>query len=126
MAPTNVMQIVQDTLRPFGITRCYVGYGQTCYSIYLAVTNESRMEAIVKEIYMETADCFSCEWKDVERNIRTARGHAWEVNAEHLIQMAGYPLTNAPSASEFIEIIATHIIRNFPVQTVVQTQPSFH
>ena len=55
MEATTVMEIVQETLRPFGITRCYVGYRQACYSIYLAVIDDSRMEAAVKEIYTETA-----------------------------------------------------------------------
>ena len=125
MTGTTVMQIVQETLRPFGITRCYVGYKQICYSISLAVVDESRLEAVVKEIYMETADHFGCSWKDVERNLRTACARAWEVNAAHLIQMAGYPLTATPTSHTFIEIIASYIIRNFSVRTVVLTQPLF-
>lgn len=49
------MTIIQDTLRLFGITRCYKGFKRTAYAIYLAVQDESRLEAVTKEIYMETA-----------------------------------------------------------------------
>ena len=61
---------------------------------------------------METAFHFGCKWTTVERNIRTAVARAWSVNRSLLLEMAGYPLDTEPSASEFIEIIATHIIRS--------------
>ena len=66
------MTIVQDTLRLFGITRCYKGFKHTSFAICLAIQDESRLEAVTKEIYMETASYFNCEWTAVERNIRTA------------------------------------------------------
>ena len=49
------MTIIQDTLRLFGITRCYKGFQHTAYAIQLAVEDEDRLEAVTKEIYMETA-----------------------------------------------------------------------
>ena len=66
------MTTVQDTLRLFGITRCYKGLKHTAYVIELAVQEESRLEAVTKEIYTETASHFGCKWTAVERNIRTA------------------------------------------------------
>ena len=106
------MTFIQDILRPFGITRCYKGFQHTTYAIYLALQDESRLEAITKEIYMETATHFGCKWTTVERNIRTAVARAWRVNRSLLLEMAGYPLDTEPTASEFIEIIATYIIRS--------------
>ena len=49
------MMSIQETLRLFGITRCYKGFLHTAYAIQLAVENENRLEAVTKEIYMETA-----------------------------------------------------------------------
>ena len=72
------MTTVQDTLRLFGITRCYKGFNHTAYAIWLAVHDESRLETITKEIYMETASHFNCKWTAVERNIRTAVARAWK------------------------------------------------
>ena len=96
------MIVIQDTLRPLGITRCYKGFLHTAYAIQLAVEDESRLEAVTREIYMETAAHFDCKWTAVERNIRTAVSRAWKINRPLLCEMAGYPLACTPAASEFI------------------------
>ncbi len=106
------MTSIQNILRSFGITRCYKGFHHTAYSIYLAVENDFRLQAVTKEIYMETASHFRCKWTNVERNIRTAVSRAWQVNPELLCRMAGYPLSAPPTVSEFIEIVSTYILRN--------------
>lgn len=98
------MTTILETLRPFGITRCYKGFPLTVYAIHLAVMEEDRLEEITEKIYRETADHFGCKWTVVSR--------AWQVNPDLLCRMAGYPLTAAPTASEFIEIIASYIIRS--------------
>ena len=106
------MTTILETLRPFGITRCYKGFPLTVYAIHLAVMEEDRLEEITEKIYRETADHFGCKWTAVERNLRTVVSRAWQVNPDLLCRMAGYPLTAAPTASEFIEIIASYIIRS--------------
>ena len=113
------MTAVQDILRSLGITRCYKGFKHTEYAICLAIQDESRLEAITKEIYMETAAHFECNWTAVERNIRTAVSHAWSVNPDLLCQMAGYPLESEPTSSQFIEIISSYIIRSHQPQPLV-------
>lgn len=82
------MTTVQDTLRLFGITRCYKGFQHTAHAICLVVHDESRLEAVTKKIYMETASHFHCKWTAVERNIRTAAARAWKVNRPLLFEMA--------------------------------------
>ena len=111
------MSLIQEILRPFGITRCYKGYHHVCYSIQLAVADDLRLLAVIKEIYMETAVHFDCSWTAVERNIRTVVAHAWKTNPALLIQMAGYPLDGAPTASEFIEIVSNYIVRMSQLQS---------
>lgn len=103
---------VQNTLRHFGITRCYKGFHQASYSIWLALNDEMRLHSITQQIYMETAVYFNCKWTAVERNIRTAAARAWNINPDLLCQMAGYPLSDVPTASEFIEIITSYLLRN--------------
>ena len=98
------MTVIQDTLCLFGITRCYKGFQHTAYAIYLTVQDESRLEAVTKEIYMGTASHFHCNW--------TAVARAWRINRPLLVKIAGYPLTCPPSASEFIEILASYILRS--------------
>ena len=103
------MTTIQDTLRSLGITRCYKGFSHTSYAIYLVIQDKSRLESVTKEIYMKTASHFDCQWTSVERNIRTAVARAWKINRSLLFEMAGYPLTRVPTASEFIEILACYI-----------------
>lgn len=105
---------IQEILRQLGITRCYKGFKHTEFAITLAVSDETRLEAVTKEIYMETASRFHCKWTAVERNIRTAVKRAWQINPGLLTKIAGYPLDAPPTASEFIEIIANHVLRSSP------------
>lgn len=56
------MTTILETLRPFGITRCYKGFPLTVYAIHLAVMEEDRLEEITEKIYRETADHFGCKW----------------------------------------------------------------
>ena len=103
------MDEIQSMLRCFGITRCYKGFAHMAYAIFLAVQDENRLTAITKEIYMEVAAHFHCNWTAIERNVRTAVSRAWQVNPELLRAVAGYPLDAAPTASEFIEMLASYI-----------------
>ena len=102
---------IQEILRLLGITRCYKGFKHIGFAVVLAVSEEDRLEAVTKEIYMETASHFNCKWTAIERNIRTAAARAWKINRPLLCKMAGYPLTCTPTASEFIEIIASYLLR---------------
>lgn len=111
---------IQETLRLFGITRCYKGFKHVEFAVALAVSEKDRLEAATKEIYMETASHFRCKWTAVERNIRTAVARAWSVNPALLCKMAGYPLTCTPTASEFIEIIASYILHSNQQQPNLQ------
>ena len=81
------MTTILETLRPFGITRCYKGFPLTVYAIHLAVMEEDRLEEITEKIYRETADHFGCKWTAVERNLRTVVSRAWQVNPDLLCQM---------------------------------------
>lgn len=111
---------IQETLRLFGITRCYKGFKHVEFAVALAVSEENRLEAVTKEIYMETASHFNCKWTAVECNIRTAVARAWSVNPALSCEMAGYPLTCTPTASEFIEIIASYILRSSQPQSYLR------
>lgn len=106
------MTTAQDLLRQFGITGCYRGLKYVVFVVELAVSEEERLEAVTKELYMETASHFNCKWTAVERNIRTVAARAWRVNPDLLCEIAGYPLTCTPTASEFIEIVVSYILRS--------------
>ena len=44
------MTTILETLRPFGITRCYKGFPLTVYAIHLAVMEEDRLEEITEKM----------------------------------------------------------------------------
>ena len=48
----------------------------------------------------------------MERSIRTVVDRAWKIDNWLLREIAGYNLERIPTASEFIEIMATHILRS--------------
>lgn len=121
MSPTQSvldlsMKMIQDILNELGITRRYKGFAHTAYAIQLAVADEDRLCYVTKEIYEATALHFGSTWSCVERNIRTIVARAWQINQPFLGEMARYPLSSPPTASEFIEIISSYVLRSLPPQ----------
>ena len=100
---------IQEALRPFGSLRCYRGMKQTMTAISLALENEDRLNAVIKEIYIPTALIHNTSASAVERNIRTVVQHALQVNPGYLTRIAGYPLNGAPSVSEFLAIMVSYL-----------------
>ena len=103
---------IEDILRGLGITCNYGGYKNTVIAVNLILSNMDRLEAVTKEVYFEVARQCGCKWSSVERNIRTVVQRVWRINPKLLIDIAGYPMTEPPTVSEFLEIIANYILRS--------------
>ena len=103
---------IKDTLRSLGITTNYYGFHRTLSAVVLVLEDSDRLQSVTREIYWVIAAECGCKRSAVERNIRTVIQRAWRVNPRQLIVMAGYPLTEPPTASEFIEIIANYVERS--------------
>ena len=103
---------IKETLRALGITTNYYGFYRTISAVELVLEDSERLQSVTREIYWVIAAKCGCKRSAVERNIRTVIQRAWRVNPKRLIVMAGYPLSEPPTASEFIEIIANYIERN--------------
>lgn len=112
MKPT---QIIQDALRKLGIGKNYISQKRTVVAIQLALEDEDRLLRVKKNIYIPTAEICGCSWNAVERNIRTVVEKAWEVNRNGLVKMAGYPMSEPPTASVFIEIMVYYLQKNLLV-----------
>ena len=102
---------IKDTLRGLGITTNYYGFHRTLSAVTLVLEDSDRLQAVTREIYWIVAERCGCKRSAVERNIRTVVQRAWRINPQRLIRMAGYPLSEPPTASEFIEIIANYVQR---------------
>ena len=89
---------VNDLLRPMGITRNLSAYSILCQCLELVCEQEDRLQAVEKDIYTPIADRRRCEPKAIQSAVRRAAKGAWLTNPEYVQQLAGYPLTGAPSA----------------------------
>lgn len=103
---------IQQVLRQLGIGANYKGFRITVLAISLIVENEDRLTSITKDIYYDVAKLTGYRWTAVERNIRTVVARAWYCNPQKLNQIAGYTLTSAPIASEFLDIVSNYVRRN--------------
>jgi hypothetical protein len=102
-------QIIRDTLRQLGVGGNYIAQQRTVAAIQMAVDDENRLLHVTKSIYYPAAEICGCKWSTVERNIRMVIQRVWRINPQGLIRMAGYPLNEPPTASDFIEILAHYI-----------------
>ena len=94
---------VNDLLRPMGITRNLSAYSILCQCLELV--------CVEKDIYTPIADRRRCEPKAIQSAVRRAAKGAWLTNPEYVQQLAGYPLTGAPSAVQFIEMLYNALVR---------------
>ena len=61
--------------------------------------------------YQQAVDAMGCACSDIERNLRTLSLRAWRVNPLRMQEIAPYPLSAPPAASQRITILTTHIQR---------------
>lgn len=108
---TDILRIY-DELQALGITANYKGRRQAALAIQLALEDEDRLDHVTKEIYWKVADLTGCNRIDIERNLRTVSHRAWKVSRPYLLKIAHYDMLAAPTASEFISIVASHIKRS--------------
>lgn len=97
--------VISQLLVPLGITAKYTGFFYLTYAIELVEHDPSHLVLVTKDLYPTVATHFSSTPSRVERNIRHTAGLAWQVNPVLLQEMAGYPLTQRPCASQFIAIL---------------------
>ena len=103
----NLKNVLFDFLRPFGITNNYTGCSQLIRAIQIVLEKTDDIQAVHKQIYAVIAKEYDLQPRSVESNIRTLSDIAWKNDPARLVQIAGYPLDNRPSAVQFIEIFPT-------------------
>lgn len=101
----------EDILRPFGITPKYRSFCRITAAVEEAVCMIRESGTLSPGLYKIVADKCNCSAVAVERNIRSLAQHAWKVNRQFVLETAGYPLITAPTATEFIEMLANKILR---------------
>ena len=105
----DVERQVCELLRPFGITKKYIGVSQLTLALLILLENPESLHAVQKQIYMVIAERFCVNWKSIERNIRTLSTAAWRANPKYLELLAQYPLEKRPTSAQFMEIMLQNI-----------------
>lgn len=106
------MQLKYSEL-PFslGIRSTLKGFNYIAYALELRLNNGDYMRSICKGLYVDIANYFNDDPKNVEHCIRTAIDYCWERgNRKLLSEFASYHLTDKPTNSEFIDILYQHLL----------------
>jgi hypothetical protein len=114
---------ISEILRALGIGRQYLGYNITVKAVRLVLQDENCLFCVKNSIYNPLALQQQCDWRTIERNIRTIVSRAWHVNQPLLIEMAGYHLKREPTVTEFIEMIASYMLRMETIRYSAHHQP---
>lgn len=103
-------RIIHD-LRALGIGRQYLGYNIAIQAVRMVLLDENRLLSVKQGILVPLSQQQHCDWRTIERNIRTIIHRAWCVNREYLSELAGYPMQHEPTVTEFVEMLSDHILR---------------
>lgn len=104
-------KIITDDLRLLGVGRQYVGYNLVIRAVRMVLCDEKKLLCIKSGVYVPLADLENCDWRAVERNIRTVIHRAWNVNPRYMNELAGYPICQEPTVTEFVEMLSNHILQ---------------
>ncbi len=104
-------RMIINDLRKLGIGRQYLGYNITIMAVRMVMNDENRLLCIKQGVFVPLSKQQQCDWRTIERNIRTIIHRAWCVNQEYLSELAGYPLHHEPTVTEFVEILSAHTLR---------------
>lgn len=97
---------IHNLLHRLGIAATYRGFCQSAYAVMLAAEDMERLLQVTKLLYGEVAKEFHTSFQCVERNIRTVAAVAWKENRPFLEALADHPLSQPPTPSQFIDILA--------------------
>lgn len=102
---------IENLLQSLGIGHQYCGHRLTVAAMHLVGQDENSLLCVKSGILLPLAEQYHCDWRCIERNLRTVVHRAWRRNAPLLAQIATYPLLNMPTVTEFIDILASHLLR---------------
>lgn len=105
------MTSIQEHLWHLGVGHRLKGYKMTTLAVSLALEDETRLQCAQNEIYKPIAEQMGCDYRSVERDIRTVIDHAWRTNPEYLSRLAGFPLTCPPTVIQFLDILVAYSLR---------------
>ena len=107
---------IHELLLSLGIGRQYLGHSIAEQAIIMVIQDENCLLCVKHGIFLPIAARRGCDWRTIERNMRTVIHRAWSLNADRLIELAAYPLRSEPTVTEFLDILSSHVIRQTPLR----------
>lgn len=104
-------QTISEILYTLGVGRQYLGYGITMEAVEMVLRDENCLLCVKQGIFVPIGTQRGCDWRTVERNIRTVIRRAWRTNPSGLAQLAVYPLRREPTVTEFLDMLAVSALR---------------
>ena len=103
------MDRVLKLLHDLGVYSHYKGYRYLAKALDLLVKDDSLS---LNSILLVVSQEYHISSQKVRRNIRTILESCWHKgNRAKLVEIAGMPLEVCPTLSEFLDILATYLIR---------------
>ncbi len=100
----------KELLSRSGFSRRYQGFQYLALCVELAAEDDSRLCALVKEIYGPVARKYQVPYRSIERDIRTARDHAWKNGGRAFLEeLRGGSFSALPTVGELIELLSRHL-----------------
>lgn len=104
-------ECVIQLMDSMGVGRYYRGYDMTVDAVCCMVDSDEAQWCIRGQVLEPLAAKYCCRWECVGRNIRTVIRRCWQTNPAQLQRIAAYPLSGAPSVSEFLGIMSVYVQR---------------
>lgn len=108
----EITSAIYSILYDLGVSAETTSFFHTAYAIRLATEDPQKLLLVTKWLYPEVARHYHANWHAVERNIRTVVRLAWIRRAKYLEVLAGKPLPNRPTPSQFLTILSSTLIQN--------------
>ena len=103
-------KVHKKTSAESGIRSTYQGFRYLQYALLLCLENDEYLRSICKFLYPDIAKKFSTTVDNVEHCLRTVISYCWyHGNRRFLIDITGYPLSDKPTNSEFLDILYNYL-----------------
>lgn len=100
-----------ELLYTLGIGRQYLGHSITMEAVEMVLRDENRLLCVKQGIFVPLGQKRGCDWRTIERNIRTVIRRAWRMSPTRMSEMAVYPLKREPTVTEFLDLLAVRVMR---------------
>lgn len=104
-------QRISELLYTLGVGRQYLGHNITLQAVEMVLHDENRLLCVKQGIFVPLGQQRGCDWRTIERNIRTVIRRAWRTSPGRLSELAVYPLRREPTVTEFLDILAVSLLR---------------